>query len=65
MNQKAIPKFANEAEEAQWWFEQRDRLTEEAEAALTRSELKPRRLPPSPNTGRSARTRQHGNTKRA
>ena len=47
MNQKPIPKFATEAEEAQWWYEQRARLGEKAEAALARGELKPRRLPPS------------------
>jgi len=51
MNQKPIPKFATEAEEAQWWYEQRERLSKKAEAALARGELKPRRLPPSPVTG--------------
>ena len=48
MNQKPIPKFATEAEEAQWWYEQRDQLTKKAEVALARGELKLRRLPPSP-----------------
>jgi hypothetical protein len=62
MNQKPIPKFATEAEEAQWWYEQRDGLSEKAEAALARSELKPRRLPPSPSIRRSAKKRQHGNS---
>jgi hypothetical protein len=62
MNQKPIPKFATEAEEAQWWYEQRDRLSEKAEAALARGELKPRRLPPSPSTRGSARKRGHGNS---
>jgi len=47
MNQKPIPKFATEAEEAQWWYEQREQLTEKAEAALAHGELKLRRLPPS------------------
>jgi len=42
-----MPKFTSEAKEAQWWHEQRDRLTKEAEAALARGELKLRRLPPS------------------
>lgn len=43
-----IPHFANEADEAQWWYEQRDKLTAKAEAALARGELKLRRLAPSP-----------------
>ncbi len=51
MNQKPIPKFTTEAEEAQWWYEQRDQLTEKAKAALARGELKLRRLPPSPVAG--------------
>src|SRR5262249_26492719 len=48
MNVKPIPKFDTEAEEAQWWYEQRDQLTEKAKAALARGELTLRRLPPSP-----------------
>ena len=44
----SIPKFANEAEEAEWWYKRRERLGDDAEAALARGELKPRRLPPSP-----------------
>src|SRR5260370_22345768 len=48
MKQKPIPKFATEAEEAQWWYEQREQLTEKAKTALARGELKLRRLPPSP-----------------
>ena len=56
MNQKPLPKFATEAEEAQWWYEQCDRLSAKAEAALAHGELKPRRLPPSPITGRRRRT---------
>jgi hypothetical protein len=48
MNNVFIPRFATEAEEAQWRYEQRDRLGEKAEAALTRGALKPRRLLPSP-----------------
>jgi hypothetical protein len=48
MNQKPIPKFATEAEEAQWWFEQRHDFLEQAKEALARGELKLRRLPPSP-----------------
>ena len=46
MDAKPIPRFSNEAEEAQWWYEQRDRLTEQAEAALAQGELKLRRLEP-------------------
>lgn len=65
LNTAPIPKFATEAEEAKWWYEQRDQLTEDAEAALARGELEPRRLPPSPAAGRSARKRYHGNPKRA
>ena len=56
-NKKTIPKFATEAEEAQWWDEQRNRLSEKAEAALARGELKPRRLPLSQIAGGSARKR--------
>lgn len=48
MTPKPLPKFATEAEEAQWWYEQRDRLTSDAEEALARGELKLRQLrPPS------------------
>ena len=65
LNKEPIPKFATEAEEAQWWYEQRDRLGENAEAALARGELKPRRLPSSPTSGDSARKRLHGNAKPA
>jgi hypothetical protein len=48
MNHKPIPQFATEAQEAQWWYEQRHELPEKAEEALARGELKLRRLPPSP-----------------
>lgn len=48
MNQKPIPQFTTEAEEAQWWYEQRHDLAEKAEGALARGELKIRRLSPSP-----------------
>lgn len=47
-NPQSLPKFANETEEAQWWYEQRDRLTIEAEAAERRGEVRSRHLPPSP-----------------
>jgi hypothetical protein len=60
MNQKPMPKFATEAEEAQWWYEQRARVSEKAEAALARGELKPRRLPPSSSRRVSATRPQHG-----
>ena len=30
INREPIPKFATEAEEAQWWYEQRVRLGEKA-----------------------------------
>jgi hypothetical protein len=43
-----IPQFSNETEEAQWWYEQRDRLTAQAETALAQGALKLRRLDPSP-----------------
>ena len=43
-----VLQFPNEAEEAKWWYEQRDRLTVQAEADLARGELKLRRLDPSP-----------------
>jgi predicted DNA binding CopG/RHH family protein len=39
-----IPQFATEAEEAEWWHQQRDRFTASAEAAETHGELKLRRL---------------------
>jgi predicted DNA binding CopG/RHH family protein len=45
-----IPPFANEAEEAQWWYEQRDQLTAKAEAALARGDLKLRRVASSSPT---------------
>jgi len=48
MNQKPIPQFATEAEEAQWWYEQHHELAEKAETAQARGELKLRRLAPSP-----------------
>ncbi len=48
-NPQPIPQFSNEAEEAQWWYEQRDQLTAQAEASLARRELKLRRLDPSPS----------------
>jgi hypothetical protein len=64
-NKEPIPKFATEAEEAEWWYEQRERLGEKAQAALARGELKPRRLPRSPIAGDSARKRHDGNSKRA
>ena len=47
MNPQPIPRFSSEADEAQWWYEQRDRLTTQTEAALARGELKFRRLEPS------------------
>jgi hypothetical protein len=65
LNKEPIPKFATEAEEAQWWYEQRDRLGENAQAALARGELKPRRLPRSPATGGSARKPLRRNAKPA
>lgn len=42
-----MPKFDNEAEEAEWWYQQRHRLTDEAEASETRGDLRLRRLPAS------------------
>ncbi len=44
MDTQPIPIFADEAEEAQWWYQQRDQLTANAEAALARGELRTRRL---------------------
>lgn len=44
MDKETLPKFATEVEEAEWWYEQRDRLSEKGEKALARGELKPRRL---------------------
>jgi hypothetical protein len=65
INKERLPKFATEAEEAEWWYAQRDGLTEKAEGAVARGELKPRRLPPSPTAGGSAQKPRHGNSKRA
>lgn len=48
MDTQAIPKFSNEAEEAEWWYQQRDRLTHQAGDALVRGELRIRRLAPLP-----------------
>ena len=45
---KPMPAFATEKEEAQWWYEQQDRLTEQAQAAAERGELRLRRLAPPP-----------------
>lgn len=39
-----LPKFASEAEEAQWWYEQRDQLSAKAEVAYARGELRLRQL---------------------
>jgi hypothetical protein len=35
-----IPKFASEAEEAQWWYDHRDELTKAFEDAAARGELR-------------------------
>ena len=35
-----VPQFATEAEEAQWWYGQRDTLTARFEAAAARGELR-------------------------
>ncbi|MDQ6676886.1 MAG: hypothetical protein M3Z09_06280 [Acidobacteriota bacterium] len=45
MDTQPIPTFADEAEEAQWWYQQRDQLTANAEAALARGEIEIRGLP--------------------
>jgi len=53
-NPQPIPRFSNESEEAQWWYQQRDQLTAQAEAALARGELKVQSVcfsPPSRNVG--------------
>ena len=47
MDSKSLPKFANETEEAQWWYEQRAELTAKAEAAEARGEARLRPLAPS------------------
>jgi hypothetical protein len=54
MDVPTIPRFSNEAEEAEWWYQERDRLTRQAEDALARGELKLRRLVPSPVQGTSS-----------
>ena len=45
-----LPQFDNEEEEALWWFQQRDRLTAQAEEALACGQLKLRRLPVPPDS---------------
>jgi predicted DNA binding CopG/RHH family protein len=35
-----VPKFASEAEEAQWWYDHRDELTKAFENAAARGELR-------------------------
>lgn len=47
MNSRSMPKFDTETDEARWWYEQRHRITDEAEASETRGELRLRRLPTS------------------
>jgi predicted DNA binding CopG/RHH family protein len=47
MNQKSIPHFTSETEEAQWWYEQRDQLTAKTEEAANRGELRLRHLSPA------------------
>jgi len=40
MEKLKLPKFANEADEAQWWYDHRDELTEAFEDAAARGELR-------------------------
>jgi hypothetical protein len=39
-NQLKIPEFANEAEEARWWYEHRDDLIVAFEEAAVRDDLR-------------------------
>jgi predicted DNA binding CopG/RHH family protein len=55
MTPKSLPKFANEAEEAQWWYERRDQLTAQAQENEARKELHLHRLPVSPGESSLAR----------
>lgn len=40
MNTLKVPKFATEAEEAQWWYDHREELAKSFEAAAARGELR-------------------------
>ena len=51
-----IPKFASEAEEAQWWYDHRNKLTKAFEQAAARGELH------SGSAARLARERAEGIT---
>lgn len=51
-----IPSFASEAEEAQWWYAHRDKVTEAFERAAASGELK------SGSAARLARERASGTT---
>ncbi len=50
MEERVIPKFASEAEEAQWWFDNREDLDKDFARALAEGRLRRRTemRPPSP-----------------
>jgi predicted DNA binding CopG/RHH family protein len=53
METRKIPKFASEAEEANWWFENQDELARDFEQAAAEGRLQRRtwpRLGPTPTT---------------
>ena len=56
MDQQSLPHFTNETEEAQWWYEQRDQLTANAEKAAEQGELRLRHLSASNKSTRSLKS---------
>jgi predicted DNA binding CopG/RHH family protein len=49
MEKRIIPKFASEAEEAQWWFDHQDEFLEDFRKAAAEGRLR-RRTEPRPST---------------
>jgi predicted DNA binding CopG/RHH family protein len=49
MEKRIIPKFATEAEEAQWWFDNREELDKDFAQAFAEGRLR-RRTEPRPST---------------
>jgi predicted DNA binding CopG/RHH family protein len=49
MEKRIIPKFASEAEEAKWWFDNREELDKDFAQAFAESRLR-RRTEPRPST---------------
>ena len=56
-NLPAIPRFENEAEEAQWWFDQRDELSKDFVAAANNGTLGEGSVARAARKQRESRTR--------